>query len=85
MSLTDTLLEKNLLPDALIRFGIRQRLQATLDERRPANVEWRQILFNEHLESLRKSPVAIETEAANEQHYEVPARFFLLCLGGHLK
>jgi cyclopropane-fatty-acyl-phospholipid synthase len=85
MSLTDTLLEKNLLPDALIRFGIRQRLQATLDERRPANVEWRQILFNEHLESLRKSPVAIETEAANEQHYEVPARFFQLCLGRHLK
>lgn len=68
MSLTDTLLEKNLLPDALISFGIRQRLQATLDERRPQNVEYRQILFNEHLESLLASPVAVETAAANEQH-----------------
>lgn len=85
MSLTDTLLEKNLLPDALIRFGIRQRLQATLDERRPQNVEYRQILFREHLESLLASPVAVETDAANDQHYELPTRFFQLCLGKHLK
>lgn len=85
MSFTDTLLERNLLPDLIIRLGIRQRLQATLDERRPQNVEWRQMLLNEHLESLFTSPVAVETDAANEQHYELPTRFFQLCLGRHLK
>ncbi len=33
------------------------------------------------LDELRASPIAIETAAANAQHYEVPARFFELCLG----
>lgn len=30
-------------------------------------------------------PVAEHTEAANQQHYELPARFFQLCLGPHRK
>src|SRR5262245_29075448 len=34
---------------------------------------------------LRRSEVAIETAAANAQHYEVPAAFFALVLGPHLK
>ncbi|WP_247870127.1 cyclopropane-fatty-acyl-phospholipid synthase family protein [Methylophaga sp. SB9B] len=34
---------------------------------------------------LRKSPIAIETQAANEQHYEVPAEFYQLALGKNLK
>lgn len=85
MSLVDTLLEKDILPDALIRFGIRQRLEATLREKRPEEVEARQAALNKHLEELQQSPVAIETDAANEQHYEVPTQFFVYCLGKHLK
>ena len=34
---------------------------------------------------LRQAPIAIETAAANEQHYEVPTRFYELCLGPNLK
>ena len=34
---------------------------------------------------LKMEPVAIETAAANAQHYEVPSRFFELVLGKHLK
>lgn len=30
-------------------------------------------------------PVAEHTDAANQQHYELPARFFQLCLGPHRK
>jgi len=30
-------------------------------------------------------PIAIQTTTANEQHYEVPTSYFLLCLGKHLK
>ena len=37
------------------------------------------------LDELHRSPIAIETAAANEQHYEVPTRFFELCLGRRLK
>ena len=85
MSLTDTLLEKNLLPDALIRFGIRQRLAALLREKRSPEIEERQAAFNAHIKDLKRSPIAIETDAANEQHYEVPTKFFQLCLGRHLK
>jgi cyclopropane-fatty-acyl-phospholipid synthase len=35
--------------------------------------------------ALRDSPIALETDTANEQHYEVPARFFELVLGRHRK
>lgn len=38
-----------------------------------------------HVEMLRNSPIAIETDAANGQHYEVPTRFYELCLGPRLK
>ena len=34
---------------------------------------------------MAERPVAEFTEAANEQHYELPARFFELCLGKHRK
>jgi cyclopropane-fatty-acyl-phospholipid synthase len=34
---------------------------------------------------LRSAPVAVETDAANRQHYEVPAAFFERILGQHLK
>ena len=34
---------------------------------------------------LKESPIAVETKAANEQHYEVPTKFFQLTLGKHLK
>lgn len=34
---------------------------------------------------MAERPVAEFTDAANEQHYELPARFFELCLGPHRK
>jgi cyclopropane-fatty-acyl-phospholipid synthase len=34
---------------------------------------------------LRQSPIAVQTEAANEQHYEVPQEFFQLVLGTNRK
>jgi cyclopropane-fatty-acyl-phospholipid synthase len=37
------------------------------------------------VEGLRRSPVAIATREANEQHYELPSAFFGLVLGRHLK
>ncbi|HBL66081.1 MAG TPA: SAM-dependent methyltransferase, partial [Achromobacter sp.] len=37
------------------------------------------------IDELRASPVAIHTDDANAQHYELPAEFFTLCLGRQLK
>ncbi|THD51753.1 cyclopropane-fatty-acyl-phospholipid synthase family protein [Phenylobacterium sp.] len=34
---------------------------------------------------MAERPIAEHTDAANEQHYEVPAAFFLACLGPRLK
>lgn len=79
------LLAKDLLPDAAIRFGIRQRLAATLRKYESLDPEARQAALMRHIAGLKAGPVAIETDAANEQHYEVPTRFYQLCLGPHLK
>jgi cyclopropane-fatty-acyl-phospholipid synthase len=36
-------------------------------------------------EAMAQRPIAEHTDAANEQHYEVPAAFFQACLGPRLK
>jgi cyclopropane-fatty-acyl-phospholipid synthase len=84
-SLALSLLERDLLPDALIRFGIRRLLAERLREERKGDVAAQQAHFMQFVERLRTSPVAIETRAANEQHYEVPTEFYLQCLGRNLK
>lgn len=82
---TDELLAKDVLPDALIRLGIRRRLAATLAPFENLGVEGRQAKIMEHVHGLRTMPVAIATDEANEQHYELPTRFFERVLGKHMK
>lgn len=81
----DRLLEKNLLPDWLIRLGIRRLLRARLREEKKESVDAQQAHLLKLIDELRQSPIAVETQAANEQHYEVPTRFYQLCLGKKLK
>jgi cyclopropane-fatty-acyl-phospholipid synthase len=79
------LLERNLLPDRLIRFGIRRLLRERLREENRGSAERQQVALLALVEDLRRSPIAIDTHAANAQHYEVPTRFYQLCLGRRLK
>ena len=81
----DRLLERDVLPDWLLRFGIRRLLRQRLREERRENAEAQLQALQSLVAQLRSSPIAIETAAANEQHYEVPTRFFELCLGSRLK
>jgi cyclopropane-fatty-acyl-phospholipid synthase len=81
----DRLLEKNLLPDWLIRIGIRRLLRERLREENQGSAEAQQAHLLKLVAELKKSPIAVETQAANEQHYEVPTRFYQLCLGARLK
>jgi cyclopropane-fatty-acyl-phospholipid synthase len=81
----DSLLERNLLPDPLLRFGIRRLLAQRLREEDKGGAEAQRAHLQALIEELRRSPIAIETAAANEQHYQVPTRFYQLCLGPRLK
>lgn len=79
------LCERGLVPDALTRLGIRQlcRRRLAMEGDGDAVAIWER--QQQRLNLLRRSPLAIETDAANRQHYEVPAEFFRLCLGARLK
>ena len=79
------LAESGLLPDALLRLGIRRLCAQRLREERAGGAEATWTRFRHQLEALRQSPLALHTDAANRQHYELPPRFFELCLGKRLK
>lgn len=80
-----SLLEKNIIPDFLLRQGIRHLLAQRLKDEDKGSIEANQQHLTQLIAELKKSPIAIETKAANEQHYEVPTEFYKLCLGKHLK
>ncbi|HEU4664539.1 MAG TPA: cyclopropane-fatty-acyl-phospholipid synthase family protein [Dokdonella sp.] len=79
------LAERGLLPDAVIRAGIRRLCSLRLAEERECGVEAAAFAFQQGIAQLRDSPLAIHTDAANRQHYELPADFFRHCLGPRLK
>ena len=85
MSLIDTLLEKNLVPDPLIRRGIRKLLAQRLREEEKGAAEAQQAHHEVLIAQLKASPIAVQTQAANEQHYEVPTAFYQFVMGKHLK
>lgn len=79
------LAERGLLPDALLRLGIRRQCGARLQAECVGGLQAQAERFRHRIEQLRDSPVAIHTDAANAQHYELPPAFFRLCLGKRLK
>jgi cyclopropane-fatty-acyl-phospholipid synthase len=79
VSMIDSLLEKNLLPDWLIRLGIRRLLAQRLRE------ESARYDRAAYVADLQTRALAEQTGAANEQHYEVPTPFYQFCLGKRLK
>jgi cyclopropane-fatty-acyl-phospholipid synthase len=79
------LAERGWLPDALLRQGIRRMCAQRLREETADGPEPQSARFAERIEMLRHSPVAIHTDSANAQHYELPPAFFALCLGKRLK
>ncbi len=78
-------LERDLLPDWLVRTGIRRLIAARLREEDAGDPESQCARLLRFVEQLRASPIALETSAANQQHYEVPSEFFRLVLGPYRK
>ncbi|MBM3875112.1 MAG: class I SAM-dependent methyltransferase [Verrucomicrobia bacterium] len=85
MNWAEALLETNLVPDAIIRAGIRRLLAQRIRDESAGTEDERRSRAAAFLAEMRRGPIAIETRAANEQHYEVPTRFYQLCLGPRLK
>ena len=81
MSQLDILLSKGLIPDAVVRAGIRHLLSAKLRAEGAGDLEERDRRFAAFRKQLDESPIAINTADANEQHYQVPTEFYLQVLG----
>jgi cyclopropane-fatty-acyl-phospholipid synthase len=80
-----SLVEKDLVPDFLIRRGIRGLLRERLREENKGGVEAQTRALLDFVAELKNSPVAVHTAEANAQHYEVPTEFYALCLGKRMK
>lgn len=72
------LAETGLVPDWLIRIGIRRLLAKRIQTVTVSKLA-------DFTDTLRNSPLAVATDVANDQHYEVPAAFFEKVLGPRLK
>lgn len=79
------LAERGVLPDAVIRRGIRRLIAMRLDDESKGGPEGQRARVAALARSMREAPIALHIEAANEQHYELPPRFFELCLGPRRK
>ena len=78
------LAERGWLPEALVRLGIRRLLAMRLREERARHAD-RAGRLAAWADEMRRSPIALVPEKANEQHYELPPEFFRLVLGPRLK
>jgi cyclopropane-fatty-acyl-phospholipid synthase len=80
-NLAVSLAESGRLPDAAVRWGMRRVIEARLRSQRQITSEDRLRLRQE----AWSGPIALSTDVANQQHYEVPSAFFELVLGARLK
>lgn len=79
------LTEQGLIPDIVLRRGIRHLLKQRLRECHAGDTEAMAGIQHRFVDALRQAPIALVPEKANEQHYEVPARFYEYVLGPQLK
>ncbi|GMU66775.1 MAG: hypothetical protein AMXMBFR36_30490 [Acidobacteriota bacterium] len=85
LAIATALVDRGVVPDPLIRFGIRRLLAGRLrDERRRAPLSAEARLAEWKLRQAA-APLAPLPDAANRQHYELPTEFFRLVLGPRLK
>ena len=79
------LAERGWLPDALIRLGIRRLCAQRLGAEAAGGPPAQERRLQERLGLLREGVLALHTDTANAQHYELPPEFFRHCLGPRLK
>ena len=72
-----SLAERGYIPDKILRWGMRRLCRQRLVQERQKS---RQGLSRDETEAI-----AVETKAANQQHYEVPTEFYEMVLGKNRK
>jgi cyclopropane-fatty-acyl-phospholipid synthase len=77
--------EQGLVPDAVVRAGIRRLCEQRLRDIAAGDCERAAAATEAFVAGMDAAELAPVPHLANEQHYEVPARFFELALGRHLK
>jgi cyclopropane-fatty-acyl-phospholipid synthase len=77
--------EQGLVPDGVVRGAIRRLLRARLADLRTDNAEHVAEATARFVVEMNQSPIAPLPHKANEQHYELPADFFVEALGPHRK
>jgi len=85
MSIALEMAERSWIPDSLVRYGIRRMDRKRLREIYVPEGQALDEAKNAFVEKMRQSPIAINTQEANQQHYELPPAFFEAVLGRHLK
>lgn len=84
-SLPIVLAENGWIPEALIRRGIRRLSQDRDQSLPPKNGQDLASYVTAFVQAMADSPVAVLTDKANEQHYELPPEFFEIVLGRQRK
>jgi cyclopropane-fatty-acyl-phospholipid synthase len=79
------LAERGLLPDSLIRWGIRRLDRKRLRLEDLGDIEKQRVALEQFVHELRNSPVAVQVHKPKEQHYELPPAFFEEVLGRWMK
>jgi len=85
LATTIDLAERGVVPDPLIRLGIRRICRQRLREVSHEAPSVRRARYEAFLDDMARSPVALVPDKANEQHYEAPVELFERVLGPHLK
>jgi cyclopropane-fatty-acyl-phospholipid synthase len=79
------LAERDLLPDAVVRHGIRRRLRQRLADLGGAAPDATRHALEQFVALMDAAPIAPLANKANEQHYEIDAEFFDAVLGPQRK
>ncbi len=79
------LTEQGMMPDVVLRRGIRLLLKQRLKEINSSDVEEMADFQSDFIQDMKNSAIALVPEKANEQHYEVPAEFYSRALGARKK
>lgn len=85
MSFSMSLAERGLLPDFIIRMGIRHQLKSRLAEVYAGSPEEQDDRYRQFKNYLSTGEISEHSEESKKQHYEVPAEFFAMTFGKNVK
>jgi cyclopropane-fatty-acyl-phospholipid synthase len=79
------LAEKGFVPDFMIRMRIRQLNRKRLKGENQGDIVIQRLAMHRFIEDMKEASIAVSTDKANTQHYELSPSFFLQILGKQMK